>query len=141
MTTPAQPKLPTISFIILSATLFLGGLATLGAFLLLYFYYPNSSAGSPSHTGTAFVLAANGTIGCALSVFCALSAWRSFKQMPAARSFAVLTCMLAAAFTVWVLIFDALSGWSFGGILEVVIWGLLETMITIRLIRARSGQP
>lgn len=134
MTTTSQPRLPAIGFAILSITLFLGGLGTLGAFLLLDYYYPaNTTAQSTAHTAT--VLAVNGVVGCFLAIMCALSGWRSFKRTATARSFALVTWWLVAGFVLWVLIFDAASGWSAGGVAEVITWSFLETLIAVRLRR------
>jgi hypothetical protein len=131
MTTPVPPKYPVVCFAILGLTLLLGGLGTLGGFVYLYFYFPDSST---AHT--ALILAVNGLLGWALAILCALSAWRLFKQIPKARSFALVTWALVAGFTLWILLFDGLQGWSHGGIVEVVTWGVLEALIGLGLMRA-----
>jgi hypothetical protein len=46
---------------------------------------------------------------------------------------------LVSGFTLWILLFDGLQGWSKGGVAEVIIWGVLEVLIGIYLIRARRG--
>ena len=130
-TKAAPPKYPAVCFVILGLTLLLGGLGNLGGFAYLYFYFPDSST---KHT--ALLLAVNGLLGWALATLCALSAWRWFKQTPKARSFAILTWALVGGFTLWILLFDGLQGWSRGGIVEVVTWSILEALIGLGLRRA-----
>lgn len=110
----------------------LAGLGTLGAFVLLYFYYPSSST-----IHTAIVLAVNGLLCWLLAGLCISCAWRLFRQTPKAKSFARVTLMLVACFTLWTLVFDGLSGWSVGGISEVVTWSVFEVLIAIHLILMR----
>lgn len=128
----SQPKAPAICFIILSLTLLLGGLGTFGAFILLHYYYPDSSTRI-----TSYILAVNGVVCWLLAVACALSAWKLLKQTPGAKSLARNTWGLAIGFTVWTLFFDAMYGWSRGGIIEVVTWGILETLIGIYLTKTK----
>ena len=133
MTTPSQPKYPAVCFLLLAGTLLLGGLFTLGGFLALYFYFPD-----PATKGVALILAANGLTSCALAILCAVSAWRLFKELAGTRPFARITCLLAAVFTVWILSFDGFQGWSAGGVIEVVVWGALEMVIGIYLLRTKG---
>lgn len=132
MTPTLSPKPPAICFIILSLTLVLGGLGTFGAFILLHRYYPDSSTRI-----TSYILAINGVICWLLAVACVLSAWKLLKQTPKAKSLARNTWGLVAGFTLWTLFFDAMYGWSRGGIIEVITWGMLETWIGLYLIKAR----
>lgn len=134
MTAPLPPKYPVISFALLGLTLLLGGLGTLGAFVYLYFYFPD-----PSQTHNALIFAVNGLLCWVLAILCALSAWRLFKRVPKALSFALVTWTLATAFTLWILLFDGLKGWSGGGIDEVIVWGILETWAGIGLFQARRN--
>ena len=134
MTAPLPPKYPVVSFALLGLTLLLGGLGTLGAFAYLYFYFPD-----PSQVHNALILAVNGLLCWVLAILCALSAWRLFKRVPKALSFASVIWVFTAAFTLWILLFDGLRGWSNGGIAEVVVWGVLEALAGIGLIRARRS--
>jgi len=133
MSNSVQPKNPTQSFVILAVTLLLGGLFTLGGFVALYFYFPD-----PTTMVAARFLAINGLICWLLAILCALSAWRFFKGTANARSFAKKTWVLVAVFTLWILSFDGFQGWSAGGVVEVVVWGALETIIGIYLLRTRE---
>jgi hypothetical protein len=132
MTPTLPPKAPAICFIILSVTLVLGGLGTFGAFILLHYYYPDSSTRI-----TSYILAVNGVLCWLLATACAWSAWKLLKQGATAKSIARNTWGLVAGFTLWTLFFDALYGWSHGGIVEVFTWGILETLIGIYLVKTR----
>src|SRR5579862_7552350 len=129
---PAPIKLPLICFLFLSFTLFLGGLGTLGGFVLLYFNEPYS------RSATTFILAFNGVLCWGLAIVCLFSAWRLFKRMAKAEKFARLAWWLVAGFTGWVLCFDGAQGWSAGGIAEVNVWGVLEVLIGVWLLMARG---
>jgi hypothetical protein len=133
MNNPASIKLPLICFLLLSLTLLLGGLGTLGGFVLLYFYEPQSSG-----TGATFTLALNGVLCWTLAIACVLSAWRLFRRMAKAEKLAPVTWWLVAGFTVWIVCFDGMQGWSPGGIAEITLWGVLEILIGIWLILARG---
>ena len=135
MTPTTRPKSPVICFTILSLTLMIGGLGTFGAFVLLRYYYPDQSARI-----TSFILAINGVVCWLLAVACALSAWKLLKQLPKAKLFARNTWGLVAGFTLWTLVFDAMCGWSRGGIIEVVTWSFLETLIAIYLMKSREDE-
>ncbi len=136
MTAP-RDKRPLIYFGILSATLMLGGLGSLGAFLLLHFYYPTASANTAA---TAFILAVNGGLAWLLAVFSMLSGWRLFQSAPKAEPWAKVTWILMLGFTLWTLFVDAMSGWSAGGIIEVIVWSILEILIAVYL-RQRLRTP
>jgi hypothetical protein len=108
MTASLQYKYPAVCFAILRVTMLLAGLGTLGAFGLLYFYYPASTT-----IHAAFVLAVNGLLCWFLAGLCVSSAWRLFKRTAKARSFAGVTWTLVAGFTLWTLLFDGLEHFLF----------------------------
>jgi hypothetical protein len=118
---------------LLSLMLLLGGLGTMGGFVLLHFYYPGQSTWQ-----TEMALAVNGLLCWGLAIFSALAGWRVFKRMAKAEKFARVTWWLAVGFTLWVMIFNGLQGWSAGVVAEVTAWGVLELLIGAWLISARG---
>jgi hypothetical protein len=134
MTTPPRPKLPIVCFILLGATLFLGGLGTLGGGAYLFAHFP---AGTPLYAVP--VLALNGVLAWTLAVLSGLSAWKLARQTPKARGLARVTWALVAGFALWTLLFDGLLGWSLGGILEVLIWTVLEALLASHWVKTRRA--
>jgi hypothetical protein len=136
MTTLPSAKLPAVCFIVLSVTLFVGGLGMLGAAVILFKNFP---AGTPIYLVP--LLALNGLLGWILTVLCSLSAWKLATQKPKARAFSGLAWALVAGFIVWMLLVECLSGWSTGAIIEIVIWSVLEALIGNYLMKTRrAGQ-
>ncbi len=124
MSTPPSLKLPVVCFIILSLTLFFGGLGTLGAVVILFNHFP---AGAPIYIIP--LLALNGLLCWILTVFCGMSAWKLFKQRPKMKAFCGLAWVLMAGFILWNVLVEFLLGWSTGGVVMIVIWSVLEALI------------
>jgi hypothetical protein len=137
MTATPRPKIPVICFIILGVTQLLAGLGTLGAVVILFNHFP---AGTPIYLVP--LLALNGLAGGILAVFCGLSAWKLGRQKPKARAVSKLTWALVAGFCMWILLINCLkTGWSLGGVFEVVIWGILEALIAGQLFKGGQAVP
>jgi hypothetical protein len=133
MTNSVPIKLPGVCFMLLSLTLLLGGLGTMGGFVLLHFYYPQQSTWQ-----TELALAVNGLLCWGLGILSALAGWRVIQRRVKAEKFAWITWWLAVGFTMWVMIFNGLQGWSAGVVVEVTTWGILELLIGAWLMRARG---
>jgi hypothetical protein len=127
MISAPTPKYPIVCFILLSVSMLLGALGTLGAFLLLL--------ATPAHLHTAVLLAVNGLGDFVLAILCGIAGWKLARQKPGGRPFARVIWLLVAAFTLWILICDGLAGWSTGGIAEVVVWAIWEAVIAVDLLK------
>jgi hypothetical protein len=123
-------------FIVLSVTLFFGGLGMLGATVILFNNFP---AGTPIYLVP--LLAGNGLLSLVLTVLCGVSAWKLGRQKPKALALSGLTWALVAGFMIWMLLVDCLSGWSTGAFVEIVVWGVLEALIGNYLMKTRRAGP